>query len=160
MKKTLLGCLLIWCGLAVAEAREFNWLQDIHRELDRAYQASPGDNNYIEYLYKRSIDLDVLERDWRITIDRRELALHEMFGDIKRCLFMQEGAYGRHISNREANSLTRLFIEKVTNSWWIVEPNIYIVENVQLDIVNNNCAVLVVGPINRESILMQGVSFD
>jgi hypothetical protein len=141
-----------------AWAREEITLPEVFTKYDRAYQRLGGDNNHLAKIYARSANVGPFRKNLPKAQFRR-LKVDQYFSVIKRCVFMQRGAYGRHLSNNIANRLSRMFLQSMIRDW-IVSPALYYVSPLQLELVNNRCGLLIVSPLKNEAILIQGVSFD
>lgn len=155
--KKLLPFLLLLTNIHASFIDEHSWLhRDLFTPVASVYESLGGDNNYMEFMMFETDNVEDIQRELKYSkITKVNIKRHEAFADIKRCVFMQEGAYGKHLDNAQANRLTKLFYELL-----LKDAEIHLVENIQFEIVNNRCAILITDKWTKQAILMQGVSFD
>ena len=141
-------------------AREFMWLENVHKEYDELYSKLGMDNNYIAEVHFPHDNMEKLKSHIRKFNGRIfKLEKNQYYNIIKKCLFMEDGAYGRHLHKEDSKFLTKRFLRTLHKDFEVA-PSIYKVEGIDFDIINNGCGVLLIGPLNHEAILLQGVSVD
>jgi len=155
--KTLLIAVTVLVSSAL-HAREFRLLREIQQEFSKIYSEQGNDNNFLAYTYFDTDDLAQVKHKLP-EIKISEISYTEAFSVIKKCVFMGAGAYGLHITSSQQNKLTKKLLKTFSEDF-ILSPTLYFVENIELELINNRCALMARGPLNHEIIILQGVSID
>lgn len=155
-KRTMITFLL--CVGFTAQAQERKTLQPLIAKYTELYERSGADNNSLYIRPIRTSDVQLIQKRLKLK-DLRKLTVNQYFRGIKGCLFIQEGAYGPHISNNTANRLSRAFLYELIRGWR-TNPEVYLVRPFRTEIITNNCGLLIVSHSNRESAIVQGYGFD
>lgn len=144
-----------------SQAREFMLLQNLHSNFNTLYQNLGHDNNYIEKIYFDHDNVNkVITKLKKKKYEVSKLNKNQYYKYVKECVFMRKGAYGLHLFEADdQNFLVKRFLRVLDNDF-IVSPDLYLVKNIELEMISNSCAIMMVGPLNHEIIILQSVSID
>ena len=155
--KTLFTCIgLITIFSQPLLANDHSKLDRLLDKYNQAYEKLGVDNNILKYEFYPTTNARLIQEKLKIRNIQR-LSINQYFGPIKHCVFMQKGAYGKHISNTNSNRLSKTFLKELIRGWETT-PRLYLIRKYNLDYVNNDCSLLIVAPSARKSVMIQGTS--
>ncbi len=145
---------VIFFSLSLSSFAGSNYLYKI-KTIATAYYSFGDDNNYLETALVNSSDFDFIK-------SKKIIEPNEIINSIKECVFMQQGAYGDHLSeelqDRIAERMSR-FIQENQNSA-LYKSSMNQIELGISSLFNAPCILAIEDRTFNRVLLMQGGTSD
>lgn len=133
-------------------------LDNLINQYNHFYRHSGNDNNYLENIqyHQKSLDFILKDLKARRASEIKKINLSDV---LRECVFMTKGAYGNHFNSKVQKSIIRSFFEEFY-SYDEDTFKFYKITDIQFELINNNCALIISDVFKESTIVIQGVSFD
>ncbi|MEE3077920.1 MAG: hypothetical protein VX341_01185 [Bdellovibrionota bacterium] len=133
-------------------------LDNLINQYNHFYRHSGNDNNYLENIQYHQKSLDFILKDLKVK-RASEIKKINLSDVLRECVFITKGAYGNHFNSKVQKSIIRSFFEEFY-SYDEDTFKFYKITDIQFELINNNCSLIITDVFKESTIVIQGVSFD